>query len=536
MTIRVIGINLQYPAFAVTVSNNLVYGNATGIYVYQGASTAPADQDLLSNNTVRNNVSVGISAHSYVILSGNTVYGQAANGADGIDVDGGVEVANNVIYGNYNGIVSNGANIHNNRLYNNSNVAIFVYGSSPVVSNDIYSNNIGIQTSSVFYGAIEDNLIYANTTYGILLQDSYPYNPVIEVVNNTIYQVVGTAVRLDSGARNNALINNILWVQAGYDIYVADDSQTNFTSDDNLLHTGTDPNAHVGFWNSSVNGGIRNALSDWQTITGQDAHSLNSDPKFVNIVGADDLLGYTQVNGSYADYGKDDNFTLSAGSPAIDVGNSWSAPLTDIQGFPRQDDPGTPNQGSLEYFPAAASPQPAFPSGGTAQNRRSANYYFNYTLPFAFTFYGQTYASVYVSTNGYLQFAGLDYPGDGTNPSAKLLRDPRIAPLWANLATNQPGDDIYVDIVHRQSGDFPLGGHQHDGQQPGELRRYPVQQRQHPILLRRRQHESCAYRRHLGGQRRRLPVAHGLLGPGQSDQCRLGSLHLEARHRRSGRL
>ncbi len=50
-----------------------------------------------------------------------------------------------------------------------------------------------------------------------------------------------------------------------------------------------------------------------------------------------------------------------------------------------------------------------------------------------------------MSTNGYLQFAGPDGAGDGSSPAAKLLRDARIAPLWASLETNQTGNDIYVN-------------------------------------------------------------------------------------------
>src|SRR4029077_20571776 len=161
--------------------------------------------------------------------------------------------------------------------------------------NQVYSNNVGSFGSFNFNGLIANNLVYANTTDGILLETPLNYGEQRTVVNNTVYQVSGSAVRIDSASVNVTLRNNILWVQAGYDIYVADDSQTAFSSDYNLLHTGTDPNAHVGFWNSSVGGGTRHQLSDWQTATTQDGHSGSADPKFVDLDGADNLLGYTQV-------------------------------------------------------------------------------------------------------------------------------------------------------------------------------------------------------------------------------------------------
>ena len=46
------------------------------------------------------------------------------------------------------------------------------------------------------------------------------------------------------------LRNNILWVEAGYDLYVTPDSQVGFNSDYNLLYQGLGPNAFIGFWNN----------------------------------------------------------------------------------------------------------------------------------------------------------------------------------------------------------------------------------------------------------------------------------------------
>ena len=67
------------------------------------------------------------------------------------------------------------------------------------------------------------------------------------------------------------------------------------------------------------------------------------------------------------------------------------------------------------------------------------------TLPFSFPFYDGNYDTVQVSSEGFLQFAGSGYAGDGENSAAKLVIDRRIAPLWENLRTNGTGDDIFVD-------------------------------------------------------------------------------------------
>ena len=44
---------------------------------------------------------------------------------------------------------------------------------------------------------------------------------------------------MDSSSYNVKLRNNIVWVQAGYDVYVADNSRTGLNSDYNDLYIGS---------------------------------------------------------------------------------------------------------------------------------------------------------------------------------------------------------------------------------------------------------------------------------------------------------
>ena len=67
----------------------------------------------------------------------------------------------------------------------------------------------------------------------------------------------------------------------------------------------------------------------------------------MNPAGNDGILGYMLANG---DGEKDDNFQVFRNSLAIDRGDSWVGPGTDILGIPRVDDPGTPNAGSPDYL------------------------------------------------------------------------------------------------------------------------------------------------------------------------------------------
>ena len=175
----------------------------------------------------------------------------------------------------------------------------------------------------------------------------------------------------------------------------------------------------------------------WYAGTGQDKYTDDGDdlndlsragePQFVDINGADNVLGYTTAGTGY-DGGPDDNFYLKAYSPAIDRADAWAAPATDIAGYGRVEDEPSPNQGSTDYTedPLGSS---LFAAIGTPQNWRSNNTYWNYTLPFQFSFYGVGYTAATVSTEGFLKFSGSLSAGDGTNTESKLRQNVIIAPL-----------------------------------------------------------------------------------------------------------
>jgi parallel beta-helix repeat protein len=416
------------------IERNEVSASGRGIWAVSSAGR-PEDATVVRGNDVHDNALFGIDAGANVLVLENRVHGQRAPGAAGI-LARSTEVRDNVVHDNAEGISSaaNALAVFGNRVFANAGAGISVFSGSTVEGNVVYSNSIGIHARGAG-GRIAGNQVHANTNQGILLSGAGP-TPAL-VISNTVYQPVGGAVRLESAARNVVLRNNILWVLAGFDIFVSADSQIGFDSDWNILHQGAGAEARVGFWS----GAPRDSLAEWRAASAEDASSLAVDPLFVDVDGADNLLGFTADG---RDGGRDDNFFLDAASPAIDRGDRWNATPLDHFGFPRADDPAVANAGAADYAEADLGSS-AFAAAGAARSWRSNSSWFSLDLPFAFPFYDRVYTRVEVSTEGFLHFEGPDRPSSGANTLAELLRNRRIAPLWDELRTSGAGDDIFVD-------------------------------------------------------------------------------------------
>jgi hypothetical protein len=105
----------------------------------------------------------------------------------------------------------------------------------------------------------------------------------------------------------------------------------------------------------------------------------------------------------------------------------------------------------LEVFYDETLTEHEFLEGGTAQGWQADDQSWLFQLPFSFPFFGQEYDSVYVCSNGYLDFT--DSSPLYLNSQSVLKTRVMIAPLWDDLITNgafQQDEDIYV---HSPSGD-----------------------------------------------------------------------------------
>ncbi|MEQ1828011.1 MAG: right-handed parallel beta-helix repeat-containing protein, partial [Pirellula sp.] len=303
-----------------------VFGNRIAIDVNNnnaGTQTVigNADLSLGRGNMVRDNTQIGIFAGSRTLVAGNTVHGHRLSGFTiGIQASGsGSEVVRNVVFDNQTGIfVQAAVPVRENRVYGNLNTGITASGGSQVVSNVVYDNPIGI-AATASTALIANNLIYDNATVGLKLsQGNSP-----DVINNTIYATTGMGIRAEANVQNLELRNNVVWATGGIGVSIANDSQTGLLSDFNLLFaSGT---GLVGNWV----GANQTTLQAWQIATGKDANSLTNNPLFVDLDGADNVLGFVLggVDGS------DDDFHLQ--SPFGSLHGGSQAPVrSSVTGLP----------------------------------------------------------------------------------------------------------------------------------------------------------------------------------------------------------
>jgi hypothetical protein len=166
--------------------------------------------------------------------------------------------------------------IRNQNLYANTTFGIRAADTN-LIENVVYSNPTGVRLTGD--GVIaRNNLIYANSNQGILLDqaNTYGISPGPQVINNTVYQPVGDAIRVQNNSRYIQIRNNILRVDAGYALNVDNNSQQGFFSDYNLLQaTGA---GQLGRWQ----GQDFTSLLDWYYELGFDGHGTTADPQFVD--------------------------------------------------------------------------------------------------------------------------------------------------------------------------------------------------------------------------------------------------------------
>ena len=315
---------------------------------------------------------------------------------------------------------------------------ISVYDAT-VTGNHVYSNPIGIADTG--YAEIDNNVVYSNASAAITISGGSSAGDYVR--DNTIYQPGGDGVQIAAGTTGILFYDNIVQVNAGNALKVGSGA-TGFVSDYNLFYTPI-AGAQVGVWNGTQ----ETTLAQWQTASGQDAHSKTGNPLFLNPAGADGILGDQGVS---TGNGLDDNFGLSGGSPAINAGDQYVATIptsTAIRATPippRR----TPASASRSMCPRSSQAARSMRPAARRLNYQTSNGAVSYTLPFAFTFYGVSYSQVYISTGGFLQFGGTtNLYSSAANSVAGLAGEVRIAPFWSPTLTTSgsSSSNLYADTT-----------------------------------------------------------------------------------------
>jgi len=284
--------------------------NGGGIQHHDASATNPVYGLILRNNSILRSEDVGIYLSQVMdsLIENNEVADSGWGGTHCMYMAN-AGTGNTTIRGNrLHGCVKGG-------IHFNGDSSI---GGDGIISGMIIENNIiydnttnGLNLDGVQDSIIQNNLIYNNSPNGIrafqIDGEEGPKNLII--VNNTIKQDYGWAVRLTAEEGGNTVFNNILLVENGSagSIAITDDDSSDFHSDYNIVIDTFTPDRDATYLD----------LSQWQE-SGYDPHSLLGNP-------GDLFVDYS--NGDYH---------LKAGSPAIGAGvasfNGHQAPATDLEG------------------------------------------------------------------------------------------------------------------------------------------------------------------------------------------------------------
>ena len=288
----------------ITIAGNHVSyaGHPVSGQVAQGIRLNGTNDSLVRGNTTDHNSEAGIQlvgGSTRNTVQGNESFANArgyTRAAPGIDL----RAPGNTVIGNSS---------HDNE---DSGIQSYGGGSNGLIVNNVayYNGDHGIDDLDVPGQRIIGNSVWWNFTAGINVEGT---SSGATVENN---------VSVDNGYGISPCITGPCSPRTRGDIRVDPNSTAGTTVDYNLTWLNNPPSpATLYVWGSSS----YTSLAAFRNATGQGAHDLQADPKWVSTSGHD--------------------YHLTAGSPAIDSANSGVSgqQTTDFDGNGRVDDPATPN-------------------------------------------------------------------------------------------------------------------------------------------------------------------------------------------------
>ena len=281
------GINIQNGCTDLVVSHNRVsFANSYGIQSVNGVNLL-IDQNVVSD-CILHGIGLTAGANGCVVRNNESFRNAdpSVRRSNGIHLFG---ASNNTLFGN--------------RLHDNQDSGLHLDGGS---GNCVLYNKRSWNNGDHGYDHLQsggtvhvNDVAFGNVKDGFSIEDNSPDTH------------LHNCIAIDNGFATNE-----------FDLWVDATSSAGFVSDYNI------------FWNSTPQPPIKYVatpyltLAGYQAASGQDAHTLQANPMFLNAAAGD--------------------FLPMAGSPAIDAANSAVPhfPATDALGSPRVDAPATANTGS----------------------------------------------------------------------------------------------------------------------------------------------------------------------------------------------
>ena len=261
--------------------DNVVYANSNGLYTnFNGAW---ADRSVIAGNRAFDNAT-GIQGQYDAEIRNNEVWG---NTSYGIYTYSDAQAHDNLVWGNNTGMYAYaGGVLYDNRVWANTTGMRLQYGNE-TYGNRVYGNSgVGISVEQ-WDNWVHNNVVQANGGVGILIDGAYYASSGTRIENNTVVGTVADTVVVQGNSRDIHIRNNILEQRgSGYALNVASNSQQGFASDYNLFMLGA--SAKLGYWED------RPFLNrtDWFYEIGQDRNSVSADARFVDVDGADNVVGW----------------------------------------------------------------------------------------------------------------------------------------------------------------------------------------------------------------------------------------------------
>ena len=349
------------------IENGALDGNAHGIAFY-GRTTTAMTNILVEDNIISNCVlgtSESLVLNSNIdgfLVKDNIVHDNDNIGIDFIGFEG---------YGSPDQ-ARNGSCIRNtvynidfsrNRNYEGAKCAdgIYVDGGTNIIieRNTVHNCNLGIEVASEHAGRTTDyitvrsNTIYNSDVAGLLFggyDDTVGAAANCTFTNNTLYnnnldnEGWGGEIVMQWYCTNNVVKNNVVYGAAGRKLINNENTSGSNNVYDYNLYYGS---GCTWMWRNV----LYSTFSDYKTGSGQDSHSLNTDPLFADVANLDlhiqsgspcveagdpslDYTGLKDIDGqarkmdNNADIGSDEKLgTLSNQPPAVNAGSDQQITL-----------------------------------------------------------------------------------------------------------------------------------------------------------------------------------------------------------------